>query len=1031
MYRRAGDYSAFAKYGLARREVFGHLAIALPKAYPDAQLLLEKRGMPSHDLAAGCFAQINIYTTDFYGLPDELFWHPEINWHHQQLGLKGLIAAAGLWLRDNAATITTLQSDLCQQLYRHPRLRNTCKTQVETHFKYWYAILFNAVLDYCAVAGLSVLYSPTGEQIVGNTTKLIAPALFLRIYNYPEKHYQCRRIMRGGVEYWEIPVDANLSRLARLRPCGPIPARDKSGRPQICIFHDIEENVDTNISAAACADNLRRMLAIEKEFNLETTYDVLGTLLGRKQSEIWASNPRHSIAFHSFNHRIEDLTQLQRCREVDLRVRGYRPPRSRMTAELKDYNLTFLNFEWLASSVFSLGFDRCKLENGLVKIPIDLDDYPLFTGAVGYEQWERNLLERASEKQFFAFGVHDCYAELWLTRYPQLLHKLREIGDFVSADALCDRIFLEENGESLKHNEPDQGASASEFEAICRYAAREGLKRFVLHGSRTAEYVAEQAPGNFAYRETGRAISVATSPKGRPRIKAPVALFGNVISTQPACASSIFWCLDLLKSGYAFVHFPTPFGPQRVSLIEQLARNCLARAGWAATAQTSVHAAVAELAKPRDPSYAPNAKRILMITSTFIRGGNERQMITTASALLGRGYDVRILAFGSTAPGTPTIEHEIVKLGIKPEFLANFLSIEKPFEACFDAEALLKIYQLPTWLSARAGPVATAIRHHRPAVVHCWLEMPGMIAALAACALGVPRVVLGLRNGLGHMQTSGYTEEIKGFLASAYPTLARNPNTVILNNSALEAQKYERAFGLPRKTIRILYNGFAPDTLRKPAAHEVLEFRNRFGCDADTPIVGTLMRFVRQKDPELWIEVAAEVAAAKPDARFLLGGYGEMESTITARIKALGLAEKVIMLDLVEDISLFYFAVDVIVLTSIAEGTPNVLIEAQAAGRPVVAPDVGGVAEAMVSGLSGHVVATRSAKHLAKAIVTVLDDHEWRKNAAIQGPAFVAKRFGVDRMLRETLEAYGPGSKEETNGTMANAAIGLPSSRWV
>ena len=63
----------------------------------------------------------------------------------------------------------------------------------------------------------------------------------------------------------------------------------------------------------------------------------------------------------------------------------------------------------------------------------------------------------------------------------------------------------------------------------------------------------------------------------------------------------------------------------------------------------------------------------------------------------------------------------------------------------------------------------------------------------------------------------------------------------------------------------------------------------------DTPIVGTLMQFVRQKDPELWIEVATEVAAAKPDTRFLLGGYGEMESIVTARIKALGLAERVIL----------------------------------------------------------------------------------------------------------------------------------------
>ena len=84
-----------------------------------------------------------------------------------------------------------------------------------------------------------------------------------------------------------------------------------------------------------------------------------------------------------------------------------------------------------------------------VKIPIDLDDHPLFTGAVGYEHWEGNLLERAREKQFLAFGLHDCYAGLWLKRYPQLLHKLAEIGDFVSADELCDRMFLGDEAERI------------------------------------------------------------------------------------------------------------------------------------------------------------------------------------------------------------------------------------------------------------------------------------------------------------------------------------------------------------------------------------------------------------------------------------------------------------------------------------------------------------------------------------------------------------------------------------------------------
>lgn len=489
--------------------------------------------MPRRLLEAGSFLQLNLYTTDFYDLPNELFWHPEINWHHQQLGVKGLIAAAGLWIRNSEATITTVQSDVCQQLYRHVDLKRAHKTQVETHFKHWYAVLFNAVLDFCSLRGLSVLYSPTGHQIVGNTRKKVVPDLFLRIYDYPPSRYVCRRTSYYNSECWEIPVEVNAPRVARLREARTIPKRGASHRRKICIFHDVEEDVDTTISAAECSDNLNRMLQIEKEFGLDATYDVLGSLLARKKKTIQASNPRHSIAFHSFNHRLEDLKQLDQCRNVDLRVRGYRPPRSRITAELTDYNLTFSNFEWFASSAYSFGFDRCKLENGLVKIPIDLDDHPLFTGQVGYEYWERNLLKHAREKQFLAFGLHDCYAGLWLTRYPQLLHKLAEIGDFVSADELSDGIFLEEsesgseratnsaNGRRVEADGTERRTSASEFEAISRYATRVGLKRFILHGRRSTEYVVEQARTGSGYRETGRTISIATGPNGRPESKLP------------------------------------------------------------------------------------------------------------------------------------------------------------------------------------------------------------------------------------------------------------------------------------------------------------------------------------------------------------------------------------------------------------------------------------------------------------------------------------------------------------------------------
>src|SRR5262249_48645499 len=149
-------------------------------------------------------------------LPEELFSDPEINWHRQQFGQKGLVAAAGLWIRDSVATISALQSDLCQQLYRHSTLKAACKTRVEKRYRYWYAYLFNAVLDFCIELEISASLCARGDQFVANTRKPIRPDLFRRIYDYPRKEFCCRDISVGPTQYLEIPVEVNRGRVVRL-----------------------------------------------------------------------------------------------------------------------------------------------------------------------------------------------------------------------------------------------------------------------------------------------------------------------------------------------------------------------------------------------------------------------------------------------------------------------------------------------------------------------------------------------------------------------------------------------------------------------------------------------------------------------------------------------------------------------------------------------------------------------------------------------------------------------------------------------
>jgi asparagine synthase (glutamine-hydrolysing) len=554
------------------------------------------------------------------------------------------------------------------------------------------------------------------------------------------------------------------------------------------------------------------------------------------------------------------------------------------------------------------------------------------------------------------------------------------------------------------------------LEAATAYAAEVGLARFAIDGAQAGEYRIDRSTGQL--NATGRSVTSLVLPNGRPRLKAPFRLCGHFVCTDPENVAGIFWCLDLLRSGYVFVHMPMPLGPRKLSLFGQLAKNCLSRIGWLRNVASrfqqtsSVRSAFRQMARRRGPSYRSQSGRVLMITSTYNLGGSERQMLVAASGLLQRGYDVRIIALYPLEPGTPNIEDDIAKLGITPHVCSDFLPTQAGGFRAPDGTFAQEISGLPRWFTNKVAPVRAAIRQYRPTVVHAWTDIPAVVGAFAACNLGVPRVVLHQCSMQWCMRRHG--AEVVDFLWEGYQSAVDNPTVKILNNSAAGAADYERWLGLRPGTIGVHYNAIACERINKPPPDEVASFRALLGLPQHAPVVGTVMRFVEDKDPDLWLATAAAIAKARPEAHFLVAGYGKLQEQIMQRIDVLGLRDRVVLPGAVSDVGLIYAALDVILLTSMTEGLPNVVIEAQAAGRPVVAADVGGVSEAVADGRTGRVVRGRSPQRLAEAVLDVLGDPSWAARAQAEGPAFVASRFGLDRMVTEMLEIYGPAAYAST-----------------
>jgi hypothetical protein len=370
--------------------------------------------------------------------PPELFFDDDLVWHQQQFGLPGHIASASLVLDGNRLYVTTLVSDIVQRISR----RREYKTRLEKLFKGWPLMLWNAILARAAEMGIRSVYAAGSELVLTNTdrSRNPKPALYQYIYDRPPAMFGAAR--EGS--WWAIDVSRALERVVVPEKLeGAVPDRERT----ICVCHDIEYGrghtvVDRLFAREAEAGSpplVDRMLAIEQDMGVTATYHVVGCLVPDLRGKIEGGG--HCLAFHSYDHGPR-LDQLRRCRRVDYRLKGYRVPQSMLTSELTDANLSFHNFEWLGNSAKAFGFTHPLMENGVVKIPILFDDFPLYRAKMPFAEWESRALERIGESRFVAFGLHDCYAQFWLPGYRGFLDQVKTLGTLRTLDQVAAAVTL-------------------------------------------------------------------------------------------------------------------------------------------------------------------------------------------------------------------------------------------------------------------------------------------------------------------------------------------------------------------------------------------------------------------------------------------------------------------------------------------------------------------------------------------------------------------------------------------------------------
>lgn len=204
--------------------------------------------------------------------------------------------------------------------------------------------------------------------------------------------------------------------------------------------------------------------------------------------------------------------------------------------------------------------------------------------------------------------------------------------------------------------------------------------------------------------------------------------------------------------------------------------------------------------------------------------------------------------------------------------------------------------------------------------------------------------------------------------------------------------------------IRVIHTGIE-NASQSPDARDA--FRARFGIPADALVVGTISRVSIEKGHKYLIQAVAQLSARKPNLRVLIVGDGPERTSLEYLVKQMGLDSTVLFTGFEHDVSSARVAMDIFAQPSVQrEGLPTAVLEAQAAGLPVVASDIGGMRESIEDGVTGLLVPPGDANRLAKAIESLMDNGALRTRMGAAARERVATHFSMEQMVRRVADTY-------------------------
>lgn len=282
----------------------------------------------------------------------------------------------------------------------------------------------------------------------------------------------------------------------------------------------------------------------------------------------------------------------------------------------------------------------------------------------------------------------------------------------------------------------------------------------------------------------------------------------------------------------------------------------------------------------------------------------------------------------------------------------------------------------------------TLLKQLQPDVVQTWMYHSDLLGGLMARAVGIKNVVWCIRNSGEHLHRSSLKSRVVAWVCARLSKTV--PRRIV--SCAENAARRHKQWGYDATKFQVIPNGYE-FAQWAPNSDVRTRLRHEFGLSEETMVLGAVARWNPLKDHANLLAAFAKVIKKYPEARCVLVGQGmdTDNAALMALIEQFSLHQHVLLLGRRDDIPEVMAALDVHVLSSNAEGFPNVVCEAMATEVACVVTDVGDAA--LIVGEQGVVVPPRNAEALAQGIVSVLD--------TLHSPADVERRRkGRERVTR-------------------------------